>query len=710
MSLSGTRPLGSAAHLLQSLPIWRTFLTVPLLALLAATFACSAAPTSERDSSLASASSIVSGGDPIGPIGPIIRPCKSGCGAWSYCDTSDGQCIGCGQAGEYECPPLSTTKGCEPPSVSDGPSTAGLRLCIALSAGACPAWMQLSSDGAECVSCGGVSQAPCTEPSAGSSGCRPSELLEGATCVQCGGDGEPACAGGVCDTGTLDMGGTCTVPCGASGQPACPGGVCNPGTSNSVGTCCATGTTSFEGQCVPCGAYEQPGCGGNGCGGSYCAGGTCNPGLVLGSIGTLNGVCACATGSTPANGTCVAACGGAGGPCPDGLCNPGAINDGNGHCVQCSSVFATSSMTTTSQQPNFGYWDVEFEYSIGLPSAPSFRGLVTLVDSASGSTQTQTVYGPTGTATFWVPMLTAETATLFASVTNADDPTCAMPINPAENGASWNDQAGVSGVSCPSTPAAPTPTLSTNGGGSRGGPVTIVPLLWGFSDLAFAQSLENVYGLIGSSNYYAWLRREYGAPQITTIAPISVLNVDVNGGSVSSQLADWIRANVPSEIAPVQGPIVYVVHLSPGTTVKIASGPLCAGGVVAYNTKGTSFNLLEGTFDYYYAVIPDPSTPCNGQPQLGFDAMTVVLSHELAENLTDPDGQTGWEARSCTSSAGPVQIGDICVGELPVSARSTHEAAISNPLDPANAVVVQKLWSNLLGACVTEDAPGVPFN
>jgi hypothetical protein len=519
--------------------------------------------------------------------------------------------------------------------------------------------------------------------------------------------------------------GTCTAPetCGGGGVPSvCGAPKCTRQTCAQIGANCGEQADGCGGL-INCGTCTAPQtCGGGGvpsvCGSEKCVPKTC-ANYPAGTCGQQADGCG---GVTPDCSPCTApeTCGGAGvldhcgfcggdgyGPCPDGLCNPGAINDGLGHCVQCSSQFGTFSMTATSQQPNYGYWNVEFQYSIGLPSAPSFTALVSLSDGASGSMQTQRVTGPTGTASFWVPMLTTESAVMAASLTDANDPTCVMPTNPAETSVSWNDPAGVRGVTCPSTPP---PTLSTNGGGSRGGPVTIVPLLWGFSDLAFSQELANVYGLIGSSNYYAWLTREYGAPQITSIPPISVPNVNTNGGSVSSQLADWIRANVPSEVVPVQGPIMFVVHLSPGTTVTIPSGTLCTGGLYAYNTKETSFNLLEGTFDYYYAVIPDPSTPCNGQPQLGFDAMTVSLSHELAENLTDPDGQTGWEARGCTSAAGPVQIGDICAGEVPVNATSTHVAAIANPLTPSNSVVVQKLWSNLLGACVTEDAPGVPFN
>jgi hypothetical protein len=69
------------------------------------------------------------------------------------------------------------------------------------------------------------------------------------------------------------------------------------------------------------------------------------------------------------------------------------------------------------------------------------------------------------------------------------------------------------------------------------------------------------------------------------------------------------------------------------------------------------------------------------------DTVTTILSHELVEVVTDPEG-SGVTGSSC-SAAGWCEIGDVCES----STGSVGE------------VIVQSYWSELASACVIPGAP-----
>jgi hypothetical protein len=98
---------------------------------------------------------------------------------------------------------------------------------------------------------------------------------------------------------------------------------------------------------------------------------------------------------------------------------------------------------------------------------------------------------------------------------------------------------------------------------------------------------------------------------------------------------------------------LYIFYTAPGVVVT-ANGESSARNFAGYHDV---FTDTAGAA-VYYAVIPYPSGGVANVPLTTFQQETVVLSHEIAEAVTDPDTQTGW--------FDPVngEIGDIADGQV----------------------------------------------
>jgi hypothetical protein len=178
-------------------------------------------------------------------------------------------------------------------------------------------------------------------------------------------------------------------------------------------------------------------------------------------------------------------------------------------------------------------------------------------------------------------------------------------------------------------------------------------------------------------------------------------------GDVLSQLDSMVRHhNTPNVSNPI-----YVIHLPPNTTMSTSNGGSMCNDPGGNNGWNETFNALYGGFwTDYYIILPDPSTCGAGSAWnvLGYDGLTRALSHEIVENATDPkDPKNGWRDDAQPSSCNGKQVADLC---------NNIETAITTPYGSANGtlgsaynVVVQKLWSNKLNACVTEDVVGQPL-
>ena len=107
-------------------------------------------------------------------------------------------------------------------------------------------------------------------------------------------------------------------------------------------------------------------------------------------------------------------------------------------------------------------------------------------------------------------------------------------------------------------------------------------------------------------------------------------------------------------------------------------------------------------WDLSYASVGNPdrcantcgntSTGPNGNG--GADIMASVMSHEIAETITDPDTSTGWFRSSAGASKG--EVGDLCVSNF-ISVFTAPNGAIANVQLGNRDFLLQSLWVNRNG-------------
>jgi hypothetical protein len=245
--------------------------------------------------------------------------------------------------------------------------------------------------------------------------------------------------------------------------------------------------------------------------------------------------------------------------------------------------------------------------------------------------------------------------------------------------------------------------FGVHGSGSMRGPVTLVPILYGFSEAdpyyhQLAAELDRAYSAFEESAYYGWLRMEYFAPVINHTSPIPYNRYIPTNPASAQDIKNAIGDAISTNSIPTPSQALYVIHLPPGFTDDVM-GPNCSAAL-GHNGTYLSSSLNQ----FYWVILPDPQT-CG----TNFTGMTISLSHEIAERVTDPgyDGNVfdgsgnGWVDTTQPAKCG-VQIGDLC---------NREEADVMTPKGP---YAFQKLWSNAMGECVDYDvqwfAPGHIFN
>ena len=100
---------------------------------------------------------------------------------------------------------------------------------------------------------------------------------------------------------------------------------------------------------------------------------------------------------------------------------------------------------------------------------------------------------------------------------------------------------------------------------------------------------------------------------------------------------------------------VFVVFLPP----SIANG----GAGCAHHAAGVSTANPTASITFPYIEMPDSVRTCNGLvPEVltGYQAITLGLSHEIIETLTDPIPGTGWTTPKPDGGTGGPEIGDKC--------------------------------------------------
>lgn len=244
-------------------------------------------------------------------------------------------------------------------------------------------------------------------------------------------------------------------------------------------------------------------------------------------------------------------------------------------------------------------------------------------------------------------------------------------------------------------PAVGTPQLTY-----RGGPlitnVKLFGVYWG-SAWGAAQTptvsrttIDNFLGDLVTSAYIDLLS-EYSVSGLTIARGAYqgsvVLGTDPGAQVDDSAIQSLIQQRIADgTIPPWDANTLYAVFTPSGTTVTQGGSASCQTFCGYHNAvldPNTNAALA------YYCVLPYPD--CSGCMQAAdgstlqpFDALTSVISHEVAEAITDPIPGAGWY----DDQNG--EIGDICAWQLTT----------------VDGYTVQQEWSNQAGSCVGVAAQG----
>jgi len=223
-----------------------------------------------------------------------------------------------------------------------------------------------------------------------------------------------------------------------------------------------------------------------------------------------------------------------------------------------------------------------------------------------------------------------------------------------------------------------------NHGGPIIGSVEVVPIYWGAAwasgtNAQLASQLDEFFDFIVTSAYLDLLREystattqiRYGRRVASArVAGSEPGTVTPSGRQVTdAQIGAALQALIANNTVPATtANTVYFIFLPPNVTSLLGDGSQSCAKFCGYH------NHIGGL---YYAVIPFAN--CSGCVFPGdiLDTLTEVVSHELAEAITDPALNAWWD---------PIndEIGDIC------NRQTTR----------VNGFLVQTEWSNARKACV----------
>ncbi|HEX8790320.1 MAG TPA: hypothetical protein VF765_05160 [Polyangiaceae bacterium] len=246
------------------------------------------------------------------------------------------------------------------------------------------------------------------------------------------------------------------------------------------------------------------------------------------------------------------------------------------------------------------------------------------------------------------------------------------------------------------TPAFPAGAQLVYNGGKVNSSSTYLDVFWGSywsgAGAATASHIDSFMSTVGPSPDFASVLEQYststqtigvgkyaGKVFVATDPPSTV-----DDTAIEAQIQSWIDAGTVPAASDNE---VYSIAFPPGVTVTMQGSASCS----AFCGYHSSFTTTSGA-TARYIVLPDPG--CGGVAGCNFaattdDSNTIILSHEMSEETTDPDvglaistnnnAYLGWYDNANG------EIGDICAG------------------DPDSSILgfaVQTEWSNADNACV----------
>ena len=207
--------------------------------------------------------------------------------------------------------------------------------------------------------------------------------------------------------------------------------------------------------------------------------------------------------------------------------------------------------------------------------------------------------------------------------------------------------------------------------------VNVVLILWGGSKVRYAKELRKFYSAVITRSSWYNLLREYSTPTQSigygSLHYVYSFDRAPTGILTPAIIAANLKSLIGSGQVPFPDPnIYYAIHFAPGTSPDV---------FFVYDCGWHSFTMI-GQQTAYYGVIPDQDS-CALGCGTGLGALLSTTSHELAEVITDPTGD-GW-----IDSTLRVEIGDLCWD---------NGTTVGSD---GKVYVVQKLWSNSAGKCIS---------
>ena len=118
------------------------------------------------------------------------------------------------------------------------------------------------------------------------------------------------------------------------------------------------------------------------------------------------------------------------------------------------------------------------------------------------------------------------------------------------------------------------------------------------------------------------------------------------GGITDAQIQGYIQGLINTgKVQPPNANRLYMIYVEPGVVVSLAPGENNVFGIEGYHGSFIGQTASGASQDIRYAVIMGsgyPTLSAFGPPwtlglPTGFNQLTIVTSHELAEAMTDPD-------------------------------------------------------------------------
>jgi len=232
-----------------------------------------------------------------------------------------------------------------------------------------------------------------------------------------------------------------------------------------------------------------------------------------------------------------------------------------------------------------------------------------------------------------------------------------------------------------------------------------VPIV--FQGDPYLDSIAAFVPAVGPSKYWNAATSEYGVGAASSTAPIVVDETPPVAIDDTTGIQPWLAAKLASDPrfaatakdagagdAGALTQTVYMIYYPSTTTITSPLGTSCSTGGPSFGGYHSSFAPPGETATVLYAVLArcPAFVGAGGVPLVGFDFVSDISSHEMAEAATDPMVDTANEGLDYAHTAwqapngGAAEVGDMCEYDPQAYIHPT-EAALSS-------FVVQRIWSN----------------